>query len=97
MSCQPRPQPQANGIAAARASIGTPTNRPTRKRWTIVLCSSSMSGRAGIVLVPLVPLVPFVPRASGVGDIVLLEVWRRAEALYAYVTVAYDTVGCTRP
>src|SRR5690242_15433076 len=71
-SCQPRPQPQANGIDAIRASIGTPTNRPTRIRCAIELGASSKSGRAGTVLAA--PLMTFVPRASGVGDMVLLGI-----------------------
>src|SRR5215831_8415431 len=84
MSCQPRPQPQANGIAATSASIGMPTNTPTRMRCTREVCASSMSGRAarltgagpatGRVAIVVVPVLPLVPRASGVVVMVLPEV-----------------------
>src|ERR1700744_2107177 len=46
-SCQPRkPQPQASGMAAIRASRGTTTKTPTSVRWATVAGCSSRSGRA---------------------------------------------------
>src|SRR5215470_4641359 len=45
-SCQPRPQPQATGMAATTASIGTPTNTATSTRWSVLAGSGSMSGCA---------------------------------------------------
>src|SRR6516225_8248057 len=58
-SCQPRPQPHSSGIAAIRATSGTATNTPTRKRWADEVGSSSMSGlgvRDRVLAVP--PLAP---------------------------------------
>ena len=40
--------------------------------------------------------IPAVHAPGAEQDMLLLGVWRRAEALYAYVTVAYVTVGCAR-
>src|SRR5215468_541909 len=84
MSCQPRPQPQAKGIAASSASIGTPVNTPTRMRCAREFCTSSMSDRAarltgagsatGRVATAVVPVMPLVPLASVVVVMVLPEV-----------------------
>src|SRR5215469_13801960 len=104
MSCLPRPQPHAKGMAATSASVGTNTNTATRKRCATEVGWSSRSASAvrtaGVTPPPApaataaVPLMPFVPRASEVGDMTLLLVSCPAgEAFYAYVTVAYDTVG----
>src|ERR1700678_2426368 len=47
-SCQPRkPQPQASGMAAIRASSGTATKIPTSTRWPTVAGSSAKSERVG--------------------------------------------------
>src|SRR5512146_35089 len=43
-SRQPRPQPQATGMAATMASIGTPTNTATSTRCSVLTGSGSMSG-----------------------------------------------------
>src|SRR2546430_9285248 len=45
MSCQPRPHPQASGMAASTASRGTATKTPTRKRSRRPSGSGSRSGR----------------------------------------------------
>src|ERR1700761_4050180 len=110
MSCQFRPQPQANGIEAASASIGTKTNTPTVSCCAQDVGFSSISGAvlrssgaaagssasavsaltAGPVLVTSIR-----SGASLVRAMFSPEVRRpKAAALYAYVTVAYETVGC---
>src|ERR1700683_4111070 len=44
-ACQSRPQPHISGIAAIKATSGTATNSPTRKRWNVEVGSSAKSGR----------------------------------------------------
>src|SRR6266700_5924067 len=94
MSCQPRPHPHASGTAATRASRGTTTNRPIRKRSTALLGSGSMSGtgtrrvtRGGLAVV-----------VSGVAVIVAPRLaWGAAGGDgYAYVSVTYVTVSFAR-
>src|ERR1700748_890619 len=51
-SCQPRPQPQASGMAAIRASRGTTTKIPTSARWATVAGSSARSGRGADRVTP---------------------------------------------
>src|SRR5579875_1641051 len=106
-SCQPRkPQRLSSGIAAIRAASGTPTNRPTRKRWKAEFGSSATSGRgarraagaagaAGSAGRPARSAgpVPVTLTVSGIVVIVLLRCGQRDTNLYAYVTVAYVIVG----
>src|SRR5689334_24882017 len=44
-SRQPRPQPQATGTAATRATIGTPTNTDISTRCSVLAGSGPMAGR----------------------------------------------------
>src|SRR5580700_5183376 len=97
-SCQPRPQPHNSGMAASRATSGMATNTPTSTRWKVEVASSSKSGRTarGRAVAPVV--APVLLTVSGEVVIVLLGVTAgRAERLYAYVTVAYQTVGLANP
>src|SRR5579862_5563238 len=90
-SCQPRPQPHNSGMAASSASSGMATNAPTSTRWKVEVGSSSKSGRAAVRGLAAASAGLTV---SGEVVIVLLGVTAgRAERLYAYVTVAYQTVG----
>src|SRR5580700_9933165 len=66
-SCQPRPQPHSSGIAATRATSGTATNRPTMKRWSPELGSSSKSGRGVRGCVLTAP--PSVPPGAGAWSV----------------------------
>ena len=59
-------------MAAASATSGTATNRPTRKRWNAEFGSSSRSGRTfwavrGWVLAVAVTVPPVVPADAGVA------------------------------
>src|ERR1700733_1531187 len=110
MSRQFRPQPQANGIAAISAAIGRKTKTPTRIRGGVVFgfsSSESPSGlrrigaasgsRASAISSLPASVVVFDPRGSVVRAMFSPEVRRpQAVALYAYVTVAYETVRCAR-
>src|ERR1700722_5899841 len=109
MSCQPRPQPQKNGIAASSASIGAKTNTPVMICCALVVGFSSMSGTtlrsSGAALGSSDSAVSslctrvalLVSGASGVLAMFSPEVGRpQAAVLYAYVTVAYTTVDCAR-
>src|ERR1700733_9927513 len=109
MSCQFRPQPQKNGIAATSASIGAKTNTPVMICCALVVGFSSISGttlrssgaalgsRDSAVSSVGARTVPLASRVSGVLAMFSPEVGRpQAATLYAYVTVAYDTVGCAR-
>src|SRR6266542_1763120 len=109
--CQPRPQPQASGRAAMRARNGTATNTATRTRSAVLLGSGLTSGRGpgagprGVRRSPRrvaalsVVAVIGVPRSAGfsgqmASGFAPTMVWGQCK--YAYVTVAYDTVGCAR-
>src|ERR1700750_2026558 len=98
MSCQPRPQPHANGTAKSSASSGTATKMPTRVRWPAppgasrsglacrgVFGAVRISGGAAISSSSFLLLDG--PGVRGVSD--------RAcgrQLLYAYVTVTYGDV-----
>src|SRR5580700_9834051 len=110
MSCQPRPQPQATGMAAISARNGTATKTPTRTRSKVLLGSASISGRVragpgagGVMTVPgtsarSVVAVIGVPRSAGGDDqgaSAFAYTGFKGRCKYAYVTVAYATVGYT--
>src|SRR5215469_13525403 len=106
MSCQPRPHPQASGMAASSASIGTATKAPIRIRSPVPLRSGSTSGRVWLgaggasAAAPGLPMsaevAMAVPRlASAVAArwsaLLTYRVW--GQCRYAYVTVGYGAVG----
>src|ERR1700750_3201387 len=105
MSRQFRPQPQANGIAAMRAAIGRKTNTPTKMRCGVVFGLSSSKSPAALRRIGAAPgstesavsslmTSVLVLGLSGVLAMFSPEVRRpQAATLYAYVTVAYETVG----
>src|ERR1700761_4850318 len=105
MSRQFRPQPQANGIAAMRAAIGRKTNTPTKMRCGVVFGLSSSKSPAALRRIGAAPgstesavsslTTSVLVGLSGVLGMFSPEVRRpQAATLYAYVTVAYETVGC---
>src|SRR6516162_1376240 len=104
MSCQPRPQPQASGIAASTASSGIATNTPIMNRSRGLFGSGSMSGRG--VRVRAAPAGPAIGGLAGPGGTlsvmaVIVDPRCASGAMGgmgdAYVTVTYETVGCARP
>src|ERR1700750_225430 len=108
MSRQFRSQPQANGIAVMRAHTGRKTNPPTKMRCGVVFGFSSSKSpaalrRIGAALgstesaVSSLMTSVLVLGLSGVLAMFSPEIRRpQAATLYAYVTVAYETVGCAR-
>src|SRR6185437_3379611 len=104
MSCQPRPQPHASGTAAISARNGTATNTATRTRSNTLVRSGMISGLAAVrgtgpsPVRAVVDSVVVVMRSSLAGR--LCHMGRlpastrvRNQHGYAYVYVAYATVG----
>src|SRR5258708_7708100 len=107
-SCQPSPQPQASGIAAIRASIGTTTKMATRafSPEPFGSASRSLSGVFGGACAICAAVAPVVSVAVVMDPRLTLRPvdcgldaphipWTGDHAEYAYVTVTYVTVGCT--
>src|ERR1700722_13388342 len=104
MSRQPRPPPQARGIAPSSAGRGSGTKMATRVFSPPPIGSGWRSGIgpglrvSGAVVVMASSLGVAVPARTSVvaGWALLARTGARVPAEYAYVTVGYATVGCAR-
>src|SRR5262245_22178700 len=109
MACQfSRPQTHAMGMAASSASMGTPVKMATAARWVADLGSGSNSEigarrtgcsfcSAGVTDTSVVAVIT-VPRwLEGAGQESDPHNRGHGQSEYAYVTVAYGSVGFPRP